>query len=142
MRAIWCALKSATLYTMGLLWIFIFSLWGIAVLFTVRLYELRRDIVFFAHARARLDTAVIRLFLYVRHATDGTIKNSLKRVATYISHGVVFGVLLLVRALERRLSRVVLFIKGKYIPKRGEGKTSKFLEEVGRGRVVEGKNAE
>jgi hypothetical protein len=117
---------------MILTWVFLVSLWGIAVLFTVRSYEIRRDVVFFKDVRSMLDSAVIRTVLALKRFTEHTLRDAVKKMLTYGSHTVAYTSLLVVRALERRLTNVVMFIRGKYTPKRGKTETSEFLEEVGR----------
>lgn len=117
---------------MTLTWVFLLSLWGIAVLFTVRSYEIRREVVFFKNARTTLDSQVVRLAIALKHFTDYTLRDAVKKVLTYGSHTLAYTSLLVVRALERRLTNVVMFIRGKYTPKRGSTQTSDFLEEVGR----------
>ena len=75
-------------------------------------FETGRGVRFFGGARARLDSRVERAAFIVRHVDWSAVLSEMVRsIAARIVHDVAHGVLILVRILERLLTRVVKYLR-------------------------------
>lgn len=75
-------------------------------------YEARRGVRFYAPLRARLDGTVARIEFIVTHVNFGEfIRDELRHLAGRIGHDVAHLSLLVVRAVERLLTRLVRHLR-------------------------------
>jgi len=106
------------------------SIVGMVTLVALKACELRRGRTFLEAARARLDARVLRLFA----ALQGDVPQKGKLFAADALHHATVQitglVLLVVRFVERRLTRFVNMVKGRRNLKNGIGTRSTYLRDV------------
>jgi len=80
--------------------------------FMLSAYETRRGVRLFARERARLDGDVTRITFVLTHVDFGAFVRDLVIHATHcIVHDIAHFSLLIVRAIERSLTRLVRFLR-------------------------------
>ncbi|MEK7101828.1 MAG: hypothetical protein AAB882_01600 [Patescibacteria group bacterium] len=73
-------------------------------------YEVRRGTRFFAQKRARLDHTVERVQFVLGHVDIGAfVRDEIRHLAHRIAHDIVHLSLVIVRAIERLLTRVIRY---------------------------------
>lgn len=89
--------------------IFIVAALGfLAGFFALTAYEARRGVRLYAAQRARLDSNIERIEFILAHINLGEfIQGELRHLASRIGHDIVHFSLLLVRSIERLLTRLV-----------------------------------
>lgn len=114
---------------------FILSAALMAALFVFRAFEERNSVIYARELRGKLDYLVLRSVVSLKKLTHTTWRGTLRKVFAYGTHAVVYGALVVVRMLERKLHQVALFIRGRYTPTEhdsGRGSASQYLKKVGR----------
>jgi hypothetical protein len=114
-------------YTFG------FSLLAIAALIYFRHLEERRGVMYGETFRLRLDEVVVRSFLKMKQVPKIFGWRGWEHVfhdsVVFVLHQLSLLALFLVRFLERRLVRLVNFVKGKHVSRTDAG-VSIFLQDM------------
>lgn len=101
-------------------------------LLLLRFTEERRQVVWFSAFRKKLDALVIRAFVGVESATRTRLRVALKNTFVRIAHGVFYGILVVLRSVERRLEKTLSLIRRAYTHQGKKGARSTYLNRVGR----------
>lgn len=96
--------------------VFILTTLGVlAGFFMLTVYEGRRDLRFFGASRGRFDQKIARIEFIVEHVDFGAFfMEESHRIAVRIGHDVAHLSLLIVRAAERLLTRVVRYFRSHH----------------------------
>ncbi|MDO8231682.1 MAG: hypothetical protein Q7T37_00565 [bacterium] len=83
--------------------------------FVLTVYETRRDLRFFGASRGRFDQKIARIEFIVEHVDFGAFFiEEAHRIAVRIGHDAAHLSLLIVRAAERLLTRVVRYFRSRH----------------------------
>jgi hypothetical protein len=95
-------------------------------------YEERRGVRFFAHAREGFDARITRLQFILTHVDlVAFAKEELRRVGSQLSHVLVVLSLRAVRAIERLLTRLIIYLRTRHpIDTPQEDETRPFLKAL------------
>jgi hypothetical protein len=110
-------------YTFGI------SFGAIVALILFRAVEERNGVTIAKSVRARLDKVVVRVFINLDRVFSRNWERFLRDSSVYLLHQLSLVALFLVRFLERRLVRLINFIKGKHAT-RTDKSVSSFLQDV------------
>lgn len=101
---------------MGLLVFVLATLGLLAGFLALTRYEARRGVRVFESARGRLDKHVVRIEFVLEHVDfEAFFLEESHRIATRVGHDVAHLSLLVVRAVERLLTRVVRYFRSRHI---------------------------
>lgn len=106
------------------------SIVGILSLLGLKALERKRGKVFFGIVRKRADEGVLKLERTLTKRLPELIKELISSAAHYVTYKVTALALMLVRFVERRLTRFVNFVKGRREVRKNGGTRSRFLRDV------------
>lgn len=109
--------------------VFLVSLAGLIALMSLRLWEMRHGARCAQAVRGRLDSRTIRVREYVRTHTPTPSLSFLSHAYHHGVHLCAIGALFVLRAVERRVVRVLEYVRGKREVQRGVT-GSDFLKSV------------